>query len=38
MLVNNILREYSKMKEEIKDPKKTINIKTMEKYCVSCEK
>ena len=36
--VNNVLREYNKMKEEVKDPKNVVGIyyiKTMELYCVS---
>ena len=41
VLVNNVLREYSEMKEEIKKSWnfcQTYYIKTMETYCVSCKK
>ena len=34
--VNNKLRKYNKIKEEIKNPQ--TYIKTMETYCISCKK
>ena len=39
--VNNLLREYNKMKEEIKNTQNAVEytiFKTMETYCVSCKK
>ena len=36
-MVNNVLIEYNKMKEEIKNPKKGVE-KTIEMYCVSSRK
>ena len=37
VLVNNVLREYNEMKEEIKN-NEIYYIKTMEIYCFSCMK
>ena len=39
--VNNVLREYNEMKEEIKNTKNAVKYtikKTMKTYCVSCKK
>ena len=39
--VNNVLREYSEMENEIKNPETSVEciiIKTLETYCVSCKK
>ena len=39
VLVNNVSREYSEMKEEIKNPQSALEYtKTMETYSVSCNK
>ena len=36
--VNNVLREYNEMREDIKNPPSGVySIKTMETYCVSCK-
>ena len=35
--MNNVLREYKEMNEEIKNPENTMKyIKTMEMHCVIC--